>query len=188
MTIKLITDVAKALKAVEAIEASGAKLATEIHVAACSALYHAGEHGDITIMQRLVLALPGFARRNALLAWAVAHGKFSVDEDGTNVVYNKHTETKLELAMAKPFWEFKPEAAFKPFDMKEELAKLVKRAEKAAKDERNSLDSQDLIAVRQLAATAKPAKVMANASIPPAPTTANDEVAEDDALAGVANS
>lgn len=180
MTIKLITDMAKAIKAVEAVQATGAKLADDIHVVACSALYHAQEHGDVTLMQRVVNALPGFARRNALLAWAVAFGKFSIDEDGTNVIYDKHSETKLELAMAKPFWDFKPEAAFKPFDLQEEMAKLIKRAEKAAKDDRNNLDSDDLIAARKLAASIKPLKIKA-------PVAANDTPEQaDDVLVGVA--
>lgn len=56
-----------------------------------------------------------------------------------------------------PFWDFKPEKPFTAFDLGAELAKLVKRAEKAASDERNSLPAEEFRKLRELAATVKPA-------------------------------
>lgn len=178
--VTLIQDTSKVNVLIEAIKKAGAKLEGEIHQAACSALWHAEQHGDVTIMQKLIDALPGFARRNALIAWAVEFGKFKADKEGKSVEFNKFGKTGLiERAMDKPFWEFKPEAPFQAFDMKAELAKLLKRAEKAAGDDRNSLDSDDLIALRKLSAEAKALVVKA------APEVTNDDSA-DDALAGVA--
>lgn len=182
MNVKIIADKAEFNKLLDTIKAAGAKLELQVHQAACTALFHAGEHGDVTGMQRLIDVLPGFARRNALIAWAIAHGKFKASEDGKSVDFNKHGTTLLEAGEAKPFWEFKPEAAFKPFDLAAELARLVKQAEKAAKDERNSLDTDDLLALRKLAGEAKPAAVVASTkAIDNLP--ANDA---DSALAGVA--
>ena len=179
---EIIQDTAKAVAQIEAIKKAGDKLADSIHVVAVSALYHAEQHGDVTIMQRLVTALPGFARRNALLAWATAFGKFTINESGDNVDFNKHGKSDVEGALVKTFWDFKPEQPFKPFDLQAEMAKLVKRAEKAAKDERNSLDSDDLIEVRKLASAIKPTAPKVGAE-----TSANDvEAPAADPLEGVA--
>lgn len=181
MKTTILQDKSKFNALLDTIKTSGAKLEQQVHQAAVSALYHAGEHGDVTGMKRLIDVLPGFARRNALIAWAIAFGKFAPSEDGKSVDYAKHATTDLEKGEATPFWEFKPEAPFKPFDLQAELAKLVARAEKASKDERNSLDSDDLIAVRQLAANAKPAVVK---EVVPANDTA--DLSAEDPLEGVA--
>lgn len=185
MKATIITDSGKFNKLLDSIKSAGAKLEVDVHTAGVSALYHAGEHGDIGFMVRLIDVLPGFARRNALIAWAIAFGKFQPSEDGKSVAFNKHGTTDLDKAEKQPFWEFKPEPAFQPFDLQAELAKLLKRAEKSLKDERNSIDSDDLIAVRELAAKAKPVVVKEQAAEGKA---ANDVAPEqsDDALAGVA--
>lgn len=150
-SVKLITDAAALNKAIDSIESRGKKLQDDMHVAALSCLQYAEQHGDVTLMQRLIVALPSSTRKNALLAWASDFGKFAVSEDGKSVVYNKHGKTDLATATAKPFWDYVPEQPFKPFDIAAELAKLVKRAEKAAKDERNSLPDDQFRAVRELA-------------------------------------
>lgn len=149
--VKLITDAAALNKAIDSIESRGKKLQQDIHVAALSCLQYAEQHGDVTLMQRLIVALPASTRKNALLAWASDFGKFAVSEDGKSVIYNKHGKTDLATAEATPFWEYVAEPAFKPFDIAAELAKLVKRAEKAAKDARNSLPDEQFRAVRELA-------------------------------------
>lgn len=149
--IKIITDVKALTKAIESIESRGKKLQADIHTAAVSCLQYVEEHGDVTLFQRLLVAVPAMGRKNALIAWAIAFGKLAVSEDGKSVDYNKHGSTDLETATAVPFWEYVKEPEFKPFDLAAELAKLVKRAEKAAKDERNSLPDDQFRAVRELA-------------------------------------
>lgn len=156
--IKIIDKAAEVSRLINSIESRGKKLATDIHRAAVSCLYHADKHGDVTLMQRLLVALPDFSRRNALIAWAVQFGKFSPSEDGKSVNYFKHGETDIASASATPFWEFKPEKPFTPFDLGAELAKLVKRAEKAARDERNSLPAEELRKLRELASSNKPSE------------------------------
>jgi len=182
MKTTILQDKSKFNALLDTIKSSGAKLEQQVHQAAVSALYHADQHGDVTGMQRLIDVLPGFARRNALIAWAIAFGKFAPSEDGKSVDFAKHGKTDLEKAEATPFWEFKPEPAFKPFDLQAELSKLVARAEKASKDERNGIDSDDLIAVRKLAADAKPLVVKEL----PAANTADLSAADADPLEGVA--
>jgi hypothetical protein len=155
--VKVLDKAADVTKLIDSIESRGKKLATDIHRAAVSCLYHADKHGDVTLMQRLLVALPDFSRRNALIAWAVQFGKFAPSEDGKSVDYLKHGETDIASASAMPFWDFKPEKPFTVFDLGAELAKLVKRAEKAAADERNSLPAEEFRKLRELAATVKPA-------------------------------
>lgn len=184
MKVTIIKDASKLNALLDSIKKAGSKLEIDIHTAAVSALDHADLHGDTGFMTRLIDVLPGFARRNALIAWAIAFGKFKPNEKGDNVEFNKFGKTDLSAGEKSPFWEFKPEPAFKPFDLQAELAKLVKRAEASLKDERNKLDSDDLIAVRKLAAAVKPmAIVEATDKVEDGP--ANDS-ATDDALAGVA--
>lgn len=159
--VKVIDKAAEVTKLIDSIESRGKKLAADIHRAAVSCLYHADKHGDVTLMQRLLVAVPDFSRRNALIAWAVKFGKFAPSEDGKSVVYLKHGETDIEGGAAVPFWDFKPEQPFTQFDLGAELAKLVKRAEKAAKDERNNLPAEEFRKLRELAATAKSVEPLA---------------------------
>ena len=184
MKVTIVTDAAKLNTLLDSIKKSGAKLEQDIHTAAVSALDHAAQHGNIGFMTRLIDVLPGFSRRNALIAWAIEFGPFKPSEDGKSVEHDKHGKVDLSSGEKTPFWEFKPEAPFKPFDLQAELAKLVKRAEKAAGDDRNKLDSDDLIAVRRLATAVKPMAIVETTDkVEDGP--ANDE-ASDDALAGVA--
>lgn len=174
MNVKIITDSDKLHKLLDSIKTTGAKLELDVHTAGVSAMHHCDQHGDTGFMARLIDVLPGFARRNALIAWAIAFGKFKPTEDGKSVEFDKHSKTDLSAAEKTPFWEFKPEPAFQPFDLQAELAKLLKRAEKSLKDERNSIDSDDLLAVRELAAKAKPVVVKEQAANDVAPASSED--------------
>lgn len=148
--IEVIAKAKDVKTAIASIERRAKKLDHDIHVAAVSCLFHAGEHGDVTLMQALIEALGKSQRRNALIEWAIEFGKFSADDKGKNVVFNKAGETDLDKAIEVSPWDFKPEPPFKPFDLEAELAKLYKRAAKAADDERNSVDDAALAAVAKL--------------------------------------
>jgi hypothetical protein len=111
-TIAMDAKAADVDKLITSIKGRGAKLDTDVHSAAMACLYHADKHGDITLMARLVLALPKSARRNALGQWAIAFGKFAANEDAKTkeaapFVFKKGAETKFEAAQAKPFWDFR---------------------------------------------------------------------------------
>lgn len=148
--MKLITDTKALTTAINSIASRGKKLEADIHVAACSCLHHADAHNNADPMLRLLAALPNLARKNALIAWAQDFGKFTVNEEGTGLAYDKTKSTDLEAAQAKPFWEYKPEAPFKAFDLQAELARLLKRADAALKqdDERNNVDIEMLSRIR----------------------------------------
>lgn len=138
-------------KAIESIATRGKKLQEDIHSAAVSCLYHADKHGDVTLMQKLIEAVPAMSRKNALIAWCLEFGKFAASDDGRSVVYSKEGVTDIEAGATTPFWEFKPEAPFKAFDLQEELAKLIKKAEKASNDDRNVVPLETFKALRDVA-------------------------------------
>ena len=107
-------------KAILSIANRGKKLDADIQTAGLSILNHVQEHGDSTLADKLVLALPKGSRKLALTEWFLAFGKLRI-LDKTNVddaarihagalfAYDKTKSTDLESAGAKPWYEFKPE-------------------------------------------------------------------------------
>jgi hypothetical protein len=137
--MNIIESVSDVKKAIDSIKRRAKKLDKEIHTVAVSCLHHADQHGDVTLMQELITSMGRSQRKNAVIAWACAYGKFKVDKKGKNVEFDRTNATDIEGAIGESPWDFKPEAAFKPFDMKSELQKFIKKAKKAAKDSRNSV-------------------------------------------------
>lgn len=147
-----IIEGAKAIDtAIKSIATRGKSLERDIHVAAVSCLMHADQHGDVTLAQKLVDAVPQLARKNALRDWFLAHGKFSYDMEGKVLTYNKKGVTLQEDAINTPFWEFKPEPEYKPFDMQAAVLQLVARAEKAI-EKGEKVPTDKLTKLRELAA------------------------------------
>jgi len=151
--MKLIIDGAELTKFIDKVCADHKNVEGRIHIAACSALYHANEHRNADMMMRLMAGLGGSVRRNALIAWAVEFGKLEATADGKSVQFaEKELDEKAqELAQNKPFWDFKPEPPFQAFDLNAQIQALIKKAEKAANDERNNVPSKELMELRKLA-------------------------------------
>lgn len=151
----------KLVKFIDDVCTNHKKVEGQIHVAAVSCLFHANEHRNADMMMRLMAGLGGSIRRNALIAWAVEFGKLEATVDGKSVQFAEkahegddvklYWEKRLELAMNKPFWDFKPEAPFQAFDLNAQIQKLIKAAEKASNDERNNVPQMELLALRKLA-------------------------------------
>lgn len=156
-SLKLLTGATAINTAINSIQNRSKKLAQDIHVCAVSCLMHADQHGDITLAARLVQALPDMTRKNALLDWLQAFGKFGWDADAKALTFDKTKKTNKEGACETPFWVFKPETEYKPFDLKAELARLVAKATKAAEkgDARDSIPPHMLAVLKQAAATAE---------------------------------
>lgn len=145
-------DGAKAIDtAIKSIASRGKTLEKDIHQAAVSCLVHADKHGDITLASKLVDAVPSLARKNALRDWFIAHGKFSWSMEAKAFTFNKQAVTQLEAAIATPFWEFKTEAEYKPFNMEAAVLQLVKRAESAI-EKGEKVPTEKLAQLRKLAA------------------------------------
>lgn len=127
--MKLITEVKQIETAIKSIQSRGKSLSRDIHVAAVSCLNHIDKHGDITLLNRLISALPGGWRSNALKAWSEEFGKVNWDNTQKAFVYDKAKRTNLEGAIEIAPEDFKPEAEYKPMDLAADIAKLIKKAE-----------------------------------------------------------
>lgn len=149
-TFKRIEKAADVTKAIVSIGNRAKKLDHDIHVVGVSCLWHADQHGDVTLMQALIAALGKSQRRNALLAWAIAFGKFAIDDTGKNVCFDKTAKTDLAGAEGMSPWDFTPEPVFQAWDMQAELAKFMKKAQKAAEDSRNNVDPAQLAALAKV--------------------------------------
>ena len=117
----LIESEAKINAVIATISKNGQKLDTLVHQAAVSCLKHIDMHHNVTVMTKLVDALPASARKNALRDWALAFGKLGWDEDAECFTYAKDKATMLEEAMITPYWKYKPEAKYVPFDINKAL-------------------------------------------------------------------
>lgn len=118
-------------KAITSISTRGKSLDKDVHIAAVSCLIHADKHGDVTLATKLVAALPNSSRKNALRDWFLAFGKFTWDTENKQFAYNKAATTLTNEAIAMPFWEFKPEPEYKPFDINAAIQQVISRATKA---------------------------------------------------------
>lgn len=134
-TLALYANAAEITKAIASIQKRGVSLQNDIHRAALSCLVHTEKHGDITLANRLIDALPGMARKNALADWFVAFGKFLPAEDDKNgmLVFGADKVSMISEATATPFWEFKPEPKWVPFDFDKAVTAILKKAEAARK-------------------------------------------------------
>ena len=148
--IKLLDGSTAINTAIDSIKTRGKSLEKDIHVAAVSCLVHADKHGDITLAEKLVQAVPSLARKNALRDWFIAHGKFNYDAKSKSFTYDKTSETLVEEATVTPFWEFKPEVEYKPFDLDAAVQTVLKRAVKAM-ERGDELPQDKLEALRKIA-------------------------------------
>lgn len=111
-TIPMDAPAAAVDKLIVSIKTRGQKYDADIHSAGMACLFHADKHGDITLMNRLLIALPKSSRRNALAQWACAMGKFKPNEDKATLqtvplMFDKSSTTLFDDAQATPFWDFK---------------------------------------------------------------------------------
>jgi hypothetical protein len=141
-------------KLIISIKGRGAKLDTDIHSAAVACLFHCEAHGDNTLVNRLLLAMPKSVRRNALAQWFVAFGKLSkwptdtaeqkrvaAEKEPTQpLMYDKAKTTRLDDAKATPFWDFKNvREGTDTFEFEDYIGNVMKKLEKIAKG--NSTDA-----------------------------------------------
>jgi hypothetical protein len=128
-TMKLITEVKAIEASIKSIQTRGKSLAKDIHLVGVSCLAHIEKHGDITLLNRLVTALPGGWRSNAIKAWAEAFGKVNWDNKAKAFVYDKSKKSDIEGAIEVSPEDFRPETEYKPMDLAADIAKLIKKAE-----------------------------------------------------------
>lgn len=112
----IIANAADIKKAIASIANRGAKLDNDIHTAAVSVLAHAAKHGDSTLADALVQALPKGARRNALIQMLLSYGtlvmvdKAVAKATGRMFQHDKTRQFDEAGAIANPWYNFKKEA------------------------------------------------------------------------------
>lgn len=148
--MKLITE-AKAIElAIKSIQSRGSKLQKDIHICAVSCLNHIEKHGDITLLNRLVAALPGGWRANAIKAWAEEFGKVNWDNTQKAFTFDKAKKSNIEGAIAVSPEEFKPEAEYKPLDLAEAIKALIKKAQERVGSENDNVPEELFNKLNQL--------------------------------------
>lgn len=141
--MKLLTTTTEINKAIESIERRGKQLDTDIHVAGVSVLKHVAEHGDTTLLDKLVSAMPKGSRKSAFCEWALAYGnvrmldrandadKPAIDQ-GRLFAKDKTKEFNEVEAIANKWYDFKPEPdLLTTFDAAAMVSAMIKRMTKA---------------------------------------------------------
>lgn len=162
-----ILTVAATEKLIVSIKGRGAKLDKDVHQAALSALDHHAKHGDITVMNRLIAAMPKSGRTNALVAWALAQNariiRNPAKDAAVTFVHDKEVASTWDLAKADatPFWEFKAKEGVSVFAYDTYMTSLTKGLERALAAAQDEGQKAKLRAI--LAATALPVEAPATA-------------------------
>lgn len=121
---------------IKRISTTGKKLDDDIQQAGLGCLNHIEQHGDITLFNRLYLALPAGARKSALTAWAIEFGRV-LPNTGDNkkeapFVYSRDKATDMAGAASNPWYNFAPDKApDEVFDIGKALTALLAKAGKA---------------------------------------------------------
>lgn len=148
--MKLITETKAIELAIKSIQSRGSKLQKDIHICAVSCLNHIEKHGDITLLNRLVAALPGGWRVNAIKAWAEEFGKVNWDNTQKAFTFDKAKKSNIEGAIAVSPEEFKPEAEYKPLDLAEAIKALIKKAQERVNSENDNVPEELFNKLNQL--------------------------------------
>jgi hypothetical protein len=148
--MKLFTDTKQIELAIKSIQSRGSKLQKDIHLCAVSCLAHIEKHGDITLLNRLMAALPGGWRSNAIKGWAEDFGKVNWDNTQKAFVYDKAKKSNIEGAIATSPEEYKPEAEYKPLDLAEAIKALIKKAQERVGSEADNVPEELFNALNKL--------------------------------------
>lgn len=114
--VKLIEGSAKIGSLIDSIANRGKKLDADIQRAALSVMAHHSQHGDVTLINRLVASMPKGSRVNALMRYIETFGAVRWDKDKKEFVHAKGKKFDLEAASARTWHEFKPDPQYKPID------------------------------------------------------------------------
>ena len=121
---------------IKSIATRGAKLDSDIQAAGVSAIAHHAEHGDVTFINRLYLAMPRGARKSAMTSWLLAHAGVVANTDSNKkelpFVHTKDKTSNPEAASKDNWFEHKPDAdPDQVFDLQAALAAVLKKAKSA---------------------------------------------------------
>lgn len=154
----------KLLSVVEGVCADSKTLQDRIHDAAVEIMLHAFNHDDFSMANTLVNGLGTGVRASALVDWFTAAGLKISEKDKRFTGMNKDKiADKFQKSKANPWYNLKVKNPFMGFDFDAELARLLKKAEKAMKEDaalteadksvegyKMAIDTDKLAAVRKL--------------------------------------
>ena len=139
---------------IKSISRRGVAWQEDVQMCALNILTHLDAHNDITLVNRLVAAMPVGARVNSLQAWFEKHsGKLEYNEETKEFGYVRHAEASdMEAATAEKWYDTIKPPAFKPLDLNKMIAGLIRKADKALADESDLhvIDESTLTALRSL--------------------------------------
>lgn len=159
----VVLNQADSTKMIASIAKRGANLDRDIHQVAVSAAVHYVEHGDITLANKLLLAMPKSARKNALFSWFLQYlpsaasnvSKVKAEREAAPLVSVKGVDKSFDKALAEtnPFWDIKAKEGTAEFDCGAYIAGLLKRIQDAAmKDGVTEEQKAKLLAAAQVLA------------------------------------
>lgn len=151
MTLSLITGTNELAAAIESISRRGKKLDRDIQVAAVSAMAHHAQHGDVTLINRLIEVMPKGARVNALREFIIQFGKVNWDTEEKVFKHDATGTFEKEGAIGTSWTEFKPEPEYKPFDALKAISAMVKRIDSADPERGDRVDDKQAAAIKKLA-------------------------------------
>lgn len=132
-------------KLISKIKSVGEQLDADIHNAAVSCLYHAEQHGDVTLATRLVAAMPRSSRRKALIYWFETFGPlvFDTEKEAFHVSRAKEKAPyQVEQASETPFYDYVAEKNPAPFSIDKLVSYVQNQIKKAAT--KGEIDQADL--------------------------------------------
>lgn len=150
----IIRDSKKLGTAIQSIARRGKKLDQDIHIAGVSCMYHMAMHGDVTLTERLIDAMPKSSRRKALMVWFESFTPVNIDRVEGKVKLKKERsgeDFKVEAAEAQPFWDFTQEKEPSPITVASIRSYLTRVAEGNAGKAPVEQEAKD--AARELLAT-----------------------------------
>lgn len=136
--------------AILSIAKRGAKLDHDIQDAGLAIISHVGEHGDITLANKLFVAMPKGSRRNSLALWLITFAKLDLNlgegRKDAPFVYKKDGKTDVTGAAKLMWFDAKPEAdvtvALDGFALVRALLKKIDGAANRGQDVTGLTDEQ----------------------------------------------
>jgi len=116
-----------------------------------SIAFHAYKHGDYTRANTLIDGVGNSVNQKALVEWFVRFGGLVINEESKSFEGWKGAEfikENIEKAKETMWYDLKQQAPFKGFDLDEELAKLLKKAEKMAQEVEANEDESRVAAIK----------------------------------------
>lgn len=130
--MQLNTDINTIKANIDKVNTAGAALDDLIHQTACDCLYHAEQHGDVTLASRLIHAMPKSSRSKALKHWFTTYGPLNWNKSDECFQMAKGKKVKafeVEAASEHPFYDLTKEREPLPFNVEQLIGYISRKVE-----------------------------------------------------------